>query len=564
MSVRLAATVSLLLLLACVPRAWSVTCFGSSAVAPTARFESRNELIGDYVVTCTGGSATPDGMPIPTVDVTLFSVLPITSRPLAAPWIESLLLLDEAAQIAPCQAPDGICHNVAGAAGNANLFQGRESGPNAVVWSGIPLDPPGAGTRTFRLTNVRVDASAAPFTETMPGLASVMVTLTGSGAPTLSNATQITAFVQRGLEFSVRDATNAAPLAAPVALLQCQGATNVRIATLRFRSLYPTAFKRRNTATAFADPTALAPQNVPGAIYNVESGFFDPSLVGNAARGPLGAAGLADSGTRFEAVFSGVPAGVTLYVDTSTAPLAVAKARLTADPAGAFSAVEPTPGGPPGATAVPLANGAGRVAWEVTDVSPLMTATIDLGVYLSYDVATVPLGAATIGGSLGPTAAALIPHFTDGSGAGSGLFEIAAGEPCDALCGGPCDDGDACTSFEACLPGTGCVSPQALTGFAAARCEIGRLDLAALCAAVDDARLAGFVGRRAKKALSLLDRAERASKARRRRKLLHGSARQLPPIDRKTSHRKGVPDECRTIVTAVVDVARGSVDGLQD
>src|SRR5262249_54964985 len=229
---------------------------------------------------------------------------------------------------------------------------------------------------------------------------------------------------------------------------------------------------------------------------------------GKAARGALGTAGLADSGTRLEALFSGVPAGVTAYVDPSTAPLASSKVRLTADPATGFSAVEQTPGGPLGAAAVPLGDGGGRTAWEVTDISTLATATVDLGVYVSYEAGTVPLGTATVGGSLGPTTD-LIPRFTDGSGTSSALFEIAAGAPCDALCGGRGDDGDACPGFEACRPGTGCVSPQALAGFAAARCEIGRLDLAVLCGGVvDDARLTAFVDRHVKKALSLLDRAE--------------------------------------------------------
>jgi len=56
-------------------------------------------------------------------------------------------------------------------------------------------------------------------------------------------------------------------------------------------------------------------QNVPGQIYNSESGFI-PNIAGGTAGLSNGGttAGLADYGTRLKAVFSSVPAGVRIFV----------------------------------------------------------------------------------------------------------------------------------------------------------------------------------------------------------------------------------------------------------
>jgi len=60
-------------------------------------------------------------------------------------WSESLLLVDE---------PDP-----ANQTSGKNVVQGAQ-GANQVVWSGVPIDPPGTtGSRTLRLTNIRVNAT---------------------------------------------------------------------------------------------------------------------------------------------------------------------------------------------------------------------------------------------------------------------------------------------------------------------------------------------------------------------------------------------------------------------
>src|SRR6185295_1004307 len=71
-------------------------------------------------------------------------------------------------------------------------------------------------------------------------------------------------------------------------------------------------------------------QNIPGNIYNAESGFVYPPASGNGWT-----SGLADYGTRLKAVFNNVPAGVRIFVSTTNIATNVAGANaLPAQPAG--------------------------------------------------------------------------------------------------------------------------------------------------------------------------------------------------------------------------------------
>src|SRR5262249_13151045 len=148
------------------------------------------ELVGDLVLSCTGGTPTAQGQEIPRFTVALTTNAPITSRVLADPWGEPLLLLDDPAigAQAPCRSADGVCKNLGNGTGkdyyvgkggsNVNLFQGQIAG-RSVSWT-VPLDaPPTNGQRVIRLTNVRVNAASleAPAS----GVAQVLATVTLSG-----------------------------------------------------------------------------------------------------------------------------------------------------------------------------------------------------------------------------------------------------------------------------------------------------------------------------------------------------------------------------------------------
>src|SRR5205823_14382344 len=91
-------------------------------------------------------------------------------------------------------------------------------------------------------------------------------------------------------------------------------------------------------------------QNVPGTIYNTESGFYSlAGLTASTGPGTTTAAspniGLADTGTRLKAIFSNIPAGVSVFASTSnvlpgatstpaTGPAGSVVARLLTGPAG--------------------------------------------------------------------------------------------------------------------------------------------------------------------------------------------------------------------------------------
>ena len=78
-----------------------------------------------------------------------------------------------------------------------------------------------------------------------------------------------------------------------------------------------------NSDSATGTAGASAIQNIPGAIYNSESGFISNfTTPGSTTLAPLTdtvggltfSAGLADYGTRLKAVFSNIPTGVSVWV----------------------------------------------------------------------------------------------------------------------------------------------------------------------------------------------------------------------------------------------------------
>src|SRR5215218_8649584 len=114
-----------------------MTCTETAAnPPPILRAEGRAEKVSDVTLTCTGGTPTAVGNPVPTFNFTLFLNTTVTSRLLSDTDSEGALLVD----------------------GGSPRF-GKPNG-NQLVWSAVPIDPPGAGTRTVRITNVR--AAAAP------------------------------------------------------------------------------------------------------------------------------------------------------------------------------------------------------------------------------------------------------------------------------------------------------------------------------------------------------------------------------------------------------------------
>jgi hypothetical protein len=369
---------------------------------------------------------------------------------------------------------DGVDYNEAsGESSLPNVFQGQNAGANQIVWTGVPIDPPGTNaTRIIRITNVRANANQLGVSSTLiPTQIIMFVAVNATTAVPINNPQQTVAYIQPGMTFSVRTAVSS--------YLQCvsfnRAAATDTSATLvngigtivRYAEGFASSFKRRNVATYEDGNTSPLPiaQNVPGGIYNTETGFYNPTpvVVSTAGAHGLGAAGLADHGTRLMARFANVPAGVSLYASlypvsscsdcgpgslpavtgaqTASSTSATMARLISTDSngAGAFSAVIGTnsASSPTVATApISLNNGSGMAVWEVLNADPLVTQTYEFGIGVSYVANTsnnLPgIGSATVAGSFAPlstvttqSSSAPIPRFADTSTART-IFTISA------------------------------------------------------------------------------------------------------------------------------------------
>jgi len=473
------------------------SCVGNAGVPPIVRAEGLSELVGDLVLNCTGGTPTAAGLPVPQANVQIFLNTNVTSRLVSSPWSEALLMIDEpgpsqqrycsrtggcaitgvGAAVGTDGIADGVDYNEAsGESSLPNVFQGQNAGANQIVWLGVPIDPPGTNaTRIIRITNVRANANQLGVSSTLiPTQIIMFVAVNATTAVPINNPQQTVAYIQPGMTFSVRTAVSS--------YLQCvsfnRAAATDTSATLangigtivRFAEGFASSFKRRNVAEQTSWDSSPLPinQNVPGGIYNTESGFYNstPSILSGSSTNGLDRAGLADHGTRLMARFANVPAGVSLYAtlypvgscsdcgpgglpavnsvktaSTSLSDLQMARLISTdSNGAGAFSAVIGTNSFTSPSTAptapISLNNGSGMAVWEVLSANPLTVQTYEFGIAVSYVANTsnnLPgIGSATVAGSFAPlstvttqSSSAPIPRFADTSSART-IFTISA------------------------------------------------------------------------------------------------------------------------------------------
>jgi hypothetical protein len=480
----------------------TITCTANVAVPPQLRAEGMTELIGDILLICSGGTALPVGGAIPTVNITVSLGTNVTSRLIGSGGVsnasEALLLIDEPNTIpagtpglgtgvgptmpfTPCTNPavgagPGGCASVvstgpAPAAGQSagtctttgctaapNTFQGLVTA-NQVTFLGVPVNPPvSAGTaRYYRITNVRANASAlggGGLAGTTQLLASVAIS--GSTSLPVSNPVLVAGFIQGGLATSLRNTANSGG-GSSTALAQCGGGGPNSLAGLRYQENFGTAFKTRVAPTASTNGQGLGTtQNVPGTIYNSESGLVLPQL---------GATGLADYGTRLKAVFNNVPAGVRIFVSTSnvinnfvalppqppgngtTAYAQLVISETAPDGNGFIPAAIPNSTISYGSLTLNIAevsivNGTGTAVWEVLNANASQLEALDFAVYQSFTANpganSPPVGTATVNMSYAPTpptafsasaggaasSSLTIPRFADTSSA-TNIFSIA-------------------------------------------------------------------------------------------------------------------------------------------
>jgi len=200
------------------PTVNSALIYYPSAASPILRPGGYTELVGDIVISCTGGALSQVGTPVPTATVIVYTspAVPITSRSLqAGPFTgsfasEAMLIIDDAGAnlrtgatggYGP-QAPQWLCTSVqqqqnGGSACAAqvgldnsgqyqvsvvpgtskpaqNVYQGEVgvAGYNSVAFYNVPVLPPAYSgvSRTFRITNLRIPIPGENITETVQAL----------------------------------------------------------------------------------------------------------------------------------------------------------------------------------------------------------------------------------------------------------------------------------------------------------------------------------------------------------------------------------------------------------
>lgn len=298
--------------LVCTASAPTVT---STPPQPVLRQEGFTEMTADIVLTCVGApgaSPTPTGTVIPQADVTVSLSAPVTSRILpggtsSSPFTEALLLVDDPSPGTPypalgnqdpCLSPlNPIACQVVGDGGQTfnqtgkfNVFQGIGGGPgsSSITFLGVPVDPPGPTltSRTYRITNLRINATNVGADNFTPVFS--FVSASPSSSIQINNSQNEVGFATYGLTTGT-SVTN-------TLFEQCVSSSMTQVGTVTFTENFATAFK----------VAGLTGQNVPGTVYYTESGL---------EIAVTGTAGPADTGTKLQLAISGIPSGVTIWVD---------------------------------------------------------------------------------------------------------------------------------------------------------------------------------------------------------------------------------------------------------
>lgn len=362
------------------------TCTVSQSTQPIIRKEGITELIGDLTLACTGGTPTAAGQPVPTLNIIVALNTGMTS-PIIVPksaFTSALLAIDDAAPVnqvlAPVNAGSGLSYpgtlsgtgsgiNYAGG-GVPNFFVGAQANVNTVTWLGVPVDPSGNGTRTLRLTNIRANAAGlgtpVPNVST-PVVETVKIFDGATGLLISSFGPQTVALIQKG--FSVGATTgfkiDALPYNFPF------NASNASASTvMKFTEGFASSFKRRT----------LAPQNIPGFVYNTEAGFTNSNF--GPGFDPLVA------GTRLKTTITNIPSLVAWYMPTFPA-------------SGAWQLELSSAGTPAGAGFVklPVAGGSATAIYEVVN-DDANASSFNIPLYFSYNsggtIATAPPSPVTL------------------------------------------------------------------------------------------------------------------------------------------------------------------------
>jgi len=271
-------------------------CTATAGVPPLLRSDGITELVGDVVLTCDG---TVPSVGI-TANIRIFLNANVTSR-LVGTGNEALLLIDEPAAAQQVYCPAGsTC-----LAPLANVFQGLQTDPNTVDWLGVPIVAPGSSgnNRVYRITNVRANANQLGTSSSLiPTQVSMFISISGTTSALVERPQQTVGFIVKGLNFSTGSDVPDPDIPAVRGFRQCEDPEDTGPLALNFNEGFGSAFKVRGY------PTSGFPlQNVPGQIYDTETGFTPTTS-------PPAGIGTADTGTRLMARFIGNPDGLELKV----------------------------------------------------------------------------------------------------------------------------------------------------------------------------------------------------------------------------------------------------------
>jgi hypothetical protein len=335
-----------------------------------------------------------------------------------------------------------------------NVFQGIQIAANSIAWQGVPIDAPGsAGTRVIRITNIRANACLLGVSSTfIPTQITELIGISGSQNIQINNPNQLVAEAEEGLLVSNGSGSFAQCNNLNGALLDGTGGATSGPIVISATEGFDTAFKVRNINQILAGsgegPGAITPgtpntldpdtdvglQNIPGFSYNTESGFvagqigaaspggaYDPGGTGN------GTVGLASQGTEISFTFTGIQAGVTLFVPGQ---IALTSPEYGSDIPGEAVLVGGTGAG---SQQLVVSGTTATATYEILYEYPTVVETLPLPVTVAF-ITTGPttpgVGAATVAVNFAPlstsptaSATAPIPRFCQPHTPGN-LFSI--------------------------------------------------------------------------------------------------------------------------------------------
>lgn len=376
------------------------TCTATPGSTPTIRDAGLTELVGDVVLTCSGGTA---GSNITTNFQIFMSPTQVTNKvkkgnaatecPTGINCVTDALAI--VTDVSGVPVPQVNQPDLADAAGmvvgllQSNLAAGdAPTSRNSILFPAISL--PQGTTSFIRITNVRV--VAPPVSNiAIPTQVFEFVSTNPAGVVPIANSTLVVAFVQPGMQFTARNAddSGAASLSFSQCITQASGNTDF---IAKFTEGFPLAFKTQ------AQETGRVPTNAAGAVQLVEA------IGGTVMPDPT-----ASNPTELLVRFSNIPAGVRIFV-TSTQVTAVSSTGITASlvsPEGTGTSVE-----------VPITSGSGSATWQIETNDPTASSAqkhIAFGVDVAFESNTSAGLPGLTGSTPGSVSGAFAPISTTDS-----------------------------------------------------------------------------------------------------------------------------------------------------